>query len=200
MKICNAHLVSATSYSQSGVPQVEKLSKETADAFEQRTWRDKAHAKDNGHVYVPAMAFKQCLDRAAAVLGMQVAGRGKATYTKHFKAGCIVEADVLLYDGTTPILKNELRSERIYSNADGKRGSGKRVWRTFPLIPEWRAAVRFVIFDDTITEEVFERHLTEAGRFVGIGRFRPENGGLYGRFQVEKFEWESVTAPRKKAG
>jgi hypothetical protein len=50
-----------------------------------------------------------------------------------------------------------------------------------------------VIFDDTITKEVFERHLTEAGRFVGIGRFRPENGGIYGRFTAGPFSWSELT-------
>jgi hypothetical protein len=199
MKVCNAHLVSATAYSQSKVPFVDKLDKESADAFEKRVWREKCHADSNGQVYVPAMAFKQCVDRAAAVLGMQIAGRGKATYTKHFLAGCIVEDNVLLFDGKSPIWKKDLQPESIHANADGKRGSGKRVWRTFPTIQNWRAIARFVIFDDTITKPIFEKHLTEAGLYVGIGRFRPENGGLYGRFKVERFEWEEVATPKAKA-
>jgi hypothetical protein len=31
---------------------------------------------------------------------------------------------------------------------------------------------------------VFEHHLHEAGKFIGIGRFRPRNNGFYGRFDV----------------
>lgn len=191
MKTCTARLKSATPYSQSRSVQVDKLSKESADAFEQRTWREKAHYDGNGQIYVPAMAFKQAIDRAASMLGLQIKGRGKSTYTKHFLAGCIVENNVLLYDHKgNPILKDKVDAERIYANADGKRGSGKRVWRTFPTIPQWMAEARFVIFDEVITNDIFEQHLREAGRYVGIGRFRAENGGLYGRFQVEGVEWE----------
>jgi len=190
MKICNAILKSATPYSQSKIPQVEKLEKETADAYEQRNWREKMHADSEGKVYIPAMAFKQALDRAASMLGIQIPGRGKSTYTKHFLAGCIVEQDVAITEGGKPILKASVSPERIYANADGKRGSGKRVWRIFPTIPKWEGTARFVIFDEAITKDVFERHLVESGKYVGVGRFRAENGGLYGRFSVEKFKWE----------
>ena len=46
--------------------------------------------------------------------------------------------------------------------------------------------------DDTVTPEVFERHFREAGRFIGVGRFRPEKGGLNGRFQATKFSWQDI--------
>lgn len=191
MKICNAYLKSATPYSQSRIPQTPKLDKETHEDYEKRTWREKAHSDEEGHIFIPAMAFKQCVDKAASMLGIQIPGRGKATYTKHFLAGCIVENDIVITeDGKKAILKDEVAAERIYANADGKRGSGKRVWRVFPTIPKWEGIARFVIFDDAITKDVFERHLTEAGKYVGVGRFRAENGGLYGRFSVEKFKWE----------
>jgi hypothetical protein len=191
MKICNAYLKSATPYSQSRIPQTPKLDKETHEDYEKRTWREKAHADGAGRVYIPAMAFKQAIDKAASMLGIQIPGRGKATYTKHFLAGCIVENDIhITENGKKPILKDEVAPERIYANADGKRGSGKRVWRVFPTVPKWEGVARFVIFDDAITKDVFEKHLSEAGKYVGVGRFRAENGGLYGRFSVERFEWE----------
>jgi hypothetical protein len=199
MKICNVQLESATPYSQSKVPQVEKLEKETPDAYEQRTWREKCHARPDGQVFIPAMAFKQAIDRASSMLGIQIPGRGKSTYTKHFLAGCIVEDDIVLFDGKSPILKDDLIAERIHANADGKRGSGKRVWRIFPTIQKWQGTARFVLFDEAITKSVFEQHLTEAGRYVGVGRFRAENGGLYGRFKVVKFNWEEIVPAAKAA-
>lgn len=27
---------------------------------------------------------------------------------------------------------------------------------------------------------------------IGVGRFRPENGGVNGRFQIQKTEWETL--------
>jgi len=46
-----------------------------------------------------------------------------------------------------------------------------------------------MIVNDTITEDVFTQHIQEAGKFVGIGQFRPENGGYFGRFTVESVKW-----------
>ena len=39
---------------------------------------------------------------------------------------------------------------------------------------------------ETITLSVFRKHLEEAGKFIGIGRFRPRNNGFYGRFEVKE--------------
>ncbi len=187
MKTVTVTLKSITPYSQSRMHDTPKLDRETADAYEQRTWREKTTVDADGQICIPAMSFKQALDSVAKVLGMQIPGKGKSTYSKHFRAGVICEADVAL-----GVCKDDVAPVTINANADGVRGSGKRVKRTFPVLPQWEGIARFAIFDDTITKDVFERHLVEAGRFVGIGRFRPENGGLNGRFAPVKFEWAEV--------
>ena len=85
--------------------------------------------------------------------------------------------------------KDDVESVRINANADGVRGSGKRVWRTFPVIPKWESEATFMIMDDTITKDVFEDVFHAAGMGIGIGRFRPEKGGINGRFSAVSFEW-----------
>jgi hypothetical protein len=186
MKIATATLVSAAPYSQSRSysQEVEKLPRETPDAYEQRTWRNKCHTDSEGRIFIPPMAFKMALDKGASMLGRQIPGKGKATYTKFFLSGCLVMEPLAL-----GIKAEDVASDRIYANTDGKRGSGKRVWRTFPRIDKWRGDVVFNVLADEITPDVFEEHLKQAGAFVGIGRFRPENGGYYGRFIVEKVMW-----------
>ena len=47
----------------------------------------------------------------------------------------------------------------------------------------------FYVLDDIITESVFAQVLRSAGLLVGLGRFRPENRGFYGRFQVDSIKW-----------
>ena len=56
-------------------------------------------------------------------------------------------------------------------------------------IPE----VSYYILDDTITEPVFEQVIHESGNFIGIGRFRPENGGYYGRYVVDSITWQEAS-------
>ena len=184
MRTATAYLKSISPYSQSRHYDTAKLNKERPDDYETRTWRDRMHATELGYVFIPPMAFKNCLSEIAKYLGEQIPGKGKSTYTKHIEAG------VLVLEGLTLDVKKEnVPGEWLFVPADGKRGSGKRVRKCFPLISEWAGQVQFHILDDTVTEEVFEKHLDQAGKFIGIGRFRPRNNGYYGRFSVERVEW-----------
>jgi hypothetical protein len=185
MKTCYATLKAIAPYSSSRAHETEKLPKETAHDFEARTWRNKAHVQ-NGQVYIPPMAFKMGLDRAAKMLGRQIPGKGKATYTKFFESGVLCTDQIFIAD------EGSIACERVYANADGVRGSGKRVWRLFPRIDAWEAVVPFYILADEITPDVFEEHLRQAGSFVGVGRFRPEKGGFFGRYAVKSLKWETT--------
>lgn len=184
MRVCEAVLESASPYSQSRPTDSPKKPKETSDDHEQRTWRERIHSTADGQVFIPPMAFKNALSEIAKFLSIQIPGKGKSTYTKHFEAGVLVMDSVPL-----GIKKDDVAGERLFVPSDGMRGGGKRVWKTFPLIPSWEGKVTFYVLDDTITEEVFERHLKEAGAFIGIGRFRPRNNGFYGRFRVKSMKW-----------
>lgn len=188
MKLAIAHLKSVSPYSQSRYHDTPKLDKERPDDYEMRTWAERLSVTDDGHVFIPPMAFKKSLETAARFLGMQIKGRGKSTYTKHFKAGILVTTGL-----TLPIKKADVPGEVFFVPSDGKAGGGSRVKRKFPMIRNWEGDVTFYVLDETITEGVFAEHLKEAGNFIGIGRFRPENGGFYGRFSVQKIEWAAAT-------
>ena len=185
MKTAIANLKSITPYSQSRGHQAEKLPKESAEDYERRTWRERLHVDEQtGNVFIPPMAFKNCLSEIAKYLSMQIPGKGKSTYTKHFEAG-VMCADPLIL----PIKAEEVSGEWLFVPSNGTRGGGRRVWRCFPRISAWEGQVKFVVLDETITRDVFFEHLQQAGAFIGIGRFRPRQNGYYGRFSVEKLEW-----------
>ena len=180
MKTVIAHLKSISPYSQSKHYDTEPLEKESKVDYEARTWRDRLHVTEDGHVFIPQMSFKNCLSEAAKYLGIQIPGKGKSTYTKHFEAGVLVLDPLVL-----PIKKEDVAGEWFFVPSDGVRGSGKRVNKCFPVIHQWEGDVTFHILDETITIPVFRKHLEEAGKFIGIGRFRPRNNGFYGRFEVK---------------
>jgi hypothetical protein len=184
MKTIIASLKSISPYSQSRHYETAKLDKESSKDYEDRTWSDRLHVNEEGFVYIPPMAFKNCLSECAKFLGKQIPGKGKSTYTKHFEAGILVMDPLVL-----PIKKSQVQSETYFVPADGRRGSGKRVTKHFPVIPSWFGDVTLYLLDDTITKDVFKEHLEEAGRFIGIGRFRPRNNGFYGRFEVKGIRW-----------
>ena len=185
MKTAIATLESLSAYQQGRFHQTEKLEKESHEDYEKRTWRERCHVTKEGNIFIPPMAFKICIETAASFLSMSIPGKGKATYTKHFRAGIIVSEGLVL-----PYKKEDVRGEWVLGNSLGRRrGGGSKVLKCFPTIPEWSGDVTFYILDETITQSVFETHLKEAGNFIGIGVFRPENGGYHGRFEVKQVKW-----------
>jgi hypothetical protein len=190
MRTVTFKIKGVTPYSQSRQVDPDlfpKKEKESHEEYDMRLWREKATYNDAGEVSIPAMAMKMAVDEAIKRLNASIPGRGKSTYTKFFVAGQICEADVPI-----GIRKDSLESITIWANADGVRGSGKRVRRRFPYIRQWSGVARFAILDNVIPAPIFEKAVVEAGRLVGIGRFRPEKGGMLGRFTVDGFKWEEV--------
>lgn len=185
MKTATCRLRGVSPMSQSRIHDAPMLEKETWDDYERRTWRNKMHVSAAGSVFIPPMALKMAIVDACQRRGEKVPGRGKTTYKKFFDAGvlCVEPIDL-------GIAADTIEGEWINANSDGVRGSGKRVKRCFPRIPEgWRGTASLLVLDNTVTKDVFERCLREAGSFVGLGRFRPINGGYYGRFVVEGLSW-----------
>ena len=191
MKVAICQLESLSPYSQSRKHNVPKLDggKEANDAYEERTWKDKAHYNADGHVFIPPMAFKWSIEKAAAFLSESIPGKGTSKFTKHFKSGILVTEGLVIPPGIT---RDEVEGWWGFMNSDGRRGSGSRVLRCFPNFVSWHGTVIYHVLDDTITEDVFCRTLKEAGNFIGIGRFRPENGGFYGRYKVNSVEWQKA--------
>lgn len=195
MKIATAHLVSSSAYSQSKnidretVPAKEK---ESHDAYEKRTWRHRIHSNEKGFVIIPCTCFAATIKTAAKRLALPVPGKRGALFGKFFEAGIQVVDDLAL-----KIKADDVPGERLFVPSDGRPGGGKRVYRTFPRIDSWEGDVVFHVFDDIISADVFKEVLVSAGQLVGIGRFRPENRGFYGRFSVSSIKWSDFAKERK---
>ncbi len=174
-------------YSQSRDHDEPELEGESKDAFDIRTWRSKLnvarrHGKDT--VVVPAHGLHQAIAAAAKYSKRQIPGQGKATWTAKFMAGISVTEDpALCIDPAT------VKKVTVSCNADGVRGSGKRVKRRFPDMPEWEFTTEVWILDPIITQEIFREMVEIAGMFIGLGRFRPEKGGTNGRFRIKSLNW-----------
>ncbi len=189
MKSAIIHVVGESPYSQSkhySLEEVPKLNggKETHDAYERRTWRHRMHVTKDGHVEIPGSAFANAIKSSAKRLKLQVPGKGRVEYTKYFEAGIMCPDGIVL-----PNKAADVPGEQLFVPSDGRRGGGKRVTKWFPRIDAWEGKLPVYIFDEIITLDVFKHVLTAAGQLVGIGRFRPESCGFYGRFSVKSIEW-----------
>lgn len=182
-------IIGAAPMSQSHQHDEPKLEGESHDAYDARTWRNKLNIETvdgKKTVIIPAFGIQCAIADAAKYSKRQIPGQGKATWTAKFKSGVSVMAPVSLNidpETVKPIV--------ISVNADGVRGSGKRVTRRFPQIPSgWEATFEAIIMDPIITEDIFSEMLELAGLFIGVGQFRPQNGGTNGRFNIKEIVWQ----------
>mgnify|MGYP003650788033 CR=1 FL=1 len=173
---------------QSRAHETPKLEGENPNDYDIRTWRNKLSTETNGDrrtIVIPAHGVMQCIAAAAKYSKRQIPGQGKATWTAKFTAGItLMENPRLNLDPTS------VGSITISANADGVRGSGKRVPRRFPVIPTgWSTTFDVYILDPIITEQIFREMVELAGMFIGLGQFRPQNGGTNGRFKLADLVW-----------
>ena len=174
--------------SQSRQHHSDFLEGESAEAYDTRTWREKCNFDAvDGIVFVPAMALKQAMDVAAKRLAIPDPDDRKARFTKYFVSDVVCEGHLSI-----GIHKDNMQSVAISANVDGVRGSGKRVPRRFPQTSKWEGTTSFLIMEEKITHDIFERVLNSAGRSIGVGQFRPEKGGVNGRFDVVSIKYEKV--------
>ena len=170
---------------QHGEPNLEG---EHPENYDNRTWRSTLNVDvidGVSTVVLPAHGVQQSIAAAAKYSKRQIPGQGKATWTAKFVAGIAI-----LENPRLNIDPEDVMSIVISANADGIRGSGKRVPRRFPMMPKWETTFEVYILDPIITESIFTEMLGIAGMFIGLGRFRPEKGGTNGRFQTVSLKWQ----------
>lgn len=174
-----------TPLSQSRQHDEPKLAGESHEDYDIRTWRSKLNVGVNGTVVIPAHGMHQAIAAGAKYSGEQIPGQGKKTWTAKFTTGIAFLTDI-----DTGLRPENAQMIVISANADGVRGSGRRVPRRFPIFHEWSATFEVMILDPIITEAQFRKMLELTGMFIGIGRFRPEKGGTNGRWRIEKIDWQ----------
>ena len=172
------------------IDQSDKRDKETADEFEKRSWPRRLNVNEAGQVFIPPAAIKNGLTSTAKYRNESIKGKGKQTYTKKFTSGTLVIDPIVLHDGKGPVLATDVEGEWLFVPADGRRGGTTRVPRCFPKIPHWTGEAVVYILDETITQDIFEKYMKDFGNLIGVGRFRPESNGFYGRFKVLSVNWE----------
>ena len=155
---------------------------ESMDEYDERTWRLKAHtAADGESIIIPGHGLHQAIIEGAQ-RGRLIPTAAKSKAERLSKR--VATGIMLLGNVETDMKLSQARKETIQANADGKRGSGKRVPRRFPSWDTWTGTFDILLVDETLTVEDLVAAVRWAGLVAGIGRFRPANGGHNGRFRV----------------
>lgn len=182
MRMIEVLLRSKSPYAQGRNHNMPK-ERETADEYEKRTWRHRMHTTADGKVFIPPMALSKSLAEMAQYLAMKIPGKGSATYTKHFRQGinCLEAIEL-------PLFAHDVPENWVFVPSGGMAGGGKRVWKCFGRIDQWEGKTLFSVVDDIVTPEIFRQHLELAGIITGIGVWRAQKGGMWGKFEVVSME------------
>lgn len=144
------------------------------------------YKNDDGSYYMPCEALRLSLFKGCS--GQKFAGdrRGPATIFQGLLFPAEDRANLIHADGK-PIKKHVPQIDSGVNKA-----TKARIIVVRPRIEEWQMDVPFQIDDEFAPEnyEEFKAALlalwNRAGRAVGIGAWRPENKGRYGRYSVEQ--------------
>jgi hypothetical protein len=134
------------------------------------------HLPGNTGFGIKSDAFLQAMVRAAMSLGKLGSKSAKKLNGKQVKALVAVGTgpdDLIPIDGTP-----EARHDLI-SNAQGSKSAVTRGW-----FREWEATLVLRFPPELVDGETVLQLLSDAGQAVGIGSWRRENGGHFGRFVV----------------
>jgi len=185
MRTCKVAIKSLSPIMQSKYHNTPKLDGEQPDAWEERTWKNKAHTDPKGIVHISPMALAICIKEACKFLNKKIPGRRNETWTKHFESGILVTSPMSLGVNIDDVKKSAIRC-----SSDGTVGGKSKVTRNFPTIDDWKGAFEVIILDDMITEDIFKEVMVMAGNLIGLGAFRVRNRGYCGRFEVVSIAWK----------
>jgi hypothetical protein len=156
---------------------------ESYEEYEARVWPEKAIVNDKLECLIPGIWVKK------AIIGSQTRGKyeippkgkSKGNMKSSFVAGLSISDSVVTNDSGTPILKTDL-----ISFSKGVVVQHSKILRIRPmLVCPWQCAVTIQLLDGAISEQNVIDCLTWAGFYSGLGDWRIEKGGDFGRFGLK---------------
>jgi len=136
----------------------------------------KLYVNTDGEIYQPSTHIERALIEAGKKIKMK--GAGKSNYSKYFGSMINVEEAEILH------IKPKYEIFKALVVIPSTKG---RIMRYRPLFKEWKLVFN-ISFEDEISSDVLKEALEIAGRYVGIGDWRPEKKGKFGKFQVTSFQ------------
>jgi hypothetical protein len=138
-------------------------------------WNGLLYWDDVIGVYLPTQNIRAALVGGAKLnkLGMQI------------KRGTLMEEEIteLIYGKKLTI---EQLWEQKYIDRRSVVVSQARVMAYRPKFVTWSVIFELSYDENILDENQIMQSFENAGKFIGIGGFRPEKGGTFGRFKAEK--------------
>lgn len=158
----------------SGAEEVGTTKKKTRSSQENNV-EDTLYQLPDGTIYQPSDCIKQSMIEAAKAFK-----KGRSNMTKQFASFVIVLPEAI------PHINKKWIADRRPVVIPSTRG---RVMRNRAKFEEWSLKFDVQILDaDEIPEQTLHDVLEYAGHYVGIGDYRPQKKGMYGRFIISEIK------------
>jgi len=145
-------------------------------------WKKACYWDKEVGLYQPATHIEGALIKAAA--NFQITGRSKKTYKDLVKSAVFAQPEYIPFGFGKKSPDDLLAKGLIQIHKAAVVVQRNRVERLRPMLPaEWKLTFTLQVLDDQLPKDALKEILDYAGRFVGIGDWRPR----YGRFLVSKF-------------
>lgn len=135
--------------------------------------RAEYHCYRNGKCYIPAEHLRGAMINAGSFLKAKV-GNSRKSMKNIVAAMFFVEPEQITIPDYDAIDKRSAVNRAVKA----------RVITIRPKWNKWQVEFTLLIDNETITQETVRELLEYAGNYVGIGSFRPQNNGMFGRFEV----------------
>jgi hypothetical protein len=144
-------------------------------------WKSALYWDDLKGIVQPATHLEGAMIKAAT--SFIIPGRGKKTYKDLFRSAVFVSPDFIPH-GLKGTPEKLVEQGKIVIDRRLVRVNNSGVERLRPMLKDWTLEFTIEIQDDQIAKDVVKQILEHAGRYIGIGDFRPK----YGRFTITRFE------------
>jgi hypothetical protein len=156
---------------------IEGKSKKRTGALMESDVEDKLYQDEEGKTLLPAVYLKNCLTEASK--SFKIVGKGKSTYSK--LVASTVDIEPFMIELAAP----KYSVFRISAVNPMTRG---RMMTERPKFEKWKASFEIILNDEAIPSSVINEILSHAGKYVGVGDWRPQTKGMFGKFLINKFE------------
>lgn len=128
---------------------------------------------ENNKPYIPAEHIRASMINAGAFIKSKVGNSRKSM--KNIVAGMFfVSPEKIMLNDDWVVDKRSAVNKNVKA----------RVITIRPKWDEWSVSFTLLVDNDTITDDMVKDIVEYAGRYCGIGSFRPTNNGMFGRFEL----------------
>jgi len=134
---------------------------------------------DQGNLFLPTPAFRSALVGAAK--GRRLGKTAATTIVKGATFAATERTTLIDPIGGKPLTDYDIDTRRAVVQRQA-------VLRSRPRLENWQAVVELEYDEEFIVESTLVELMEIAGRIIGVGDYRPEKSGPFGRFDVKGHE------------